>query len=350
MSTPKAYTRFMAAALLALAGAVLVAVVYVALAERMYDGSFHRRQLDTWVALAALVCLSGILYGGTVARRDVARRIPRALATPIIVYRQHAPDLSRSADLTVSDEVVPDAAQRIADEVTQGGPVDGTEAPIADAQSADTGAESRRVRSVGQPAEREALPVMRLPTPEVAPIFGATAAPPPLPSAAPSATLRPFGVATDIGQPFVTETPWPTSMPQTVEPTLVPSATPHCGEPDAIHLRVERLDTTLDRSGGDLVVRYRARIRNESDFPATMANIVVTALNHAAGSEQFGHATRPDVILSPGAVITLDGVVTLTKSPPPFGSTDVCLTAVGETCGRRPPYRVIRQCSTVRGF
>jgi hypothetical protein len=136
----------------------------------------------------------------------------------------------------------------------------------------------------------------------------------------------------------------------TEAPTRLASATPHCGDPEDIRLRVERLDTTLDRSGGDLVVSYRARIRNESPFPATMADVVVTALNHSAGSEHFGHATRPDVTLESGAVITLEGALTLTKSPPPFGSTALCLSFVGESCGKRPPYRVNRQCTTVRGF
>ncbi len=347
-----AYTPVMIAVVLALMGAVCLAAVYVTATERMDYGSLHRRQLDVWASLAALVCLGGILFGGADAQRQLALRPyperPGVAAT--IVPRLLAADLGHSdgapqAEAVASDHVLASASDALPD----GGPGAGPDEMRlrVDSDVRRSGRSSGGGASSPAGGEKPAYP---FPTAVFAPMIGAT----PQPSAAvdllPTTTPPLVRIATRFRDGSVTGTPTPTVGPPTAVPTAAPSVTPHCGDPQDIRLRVERLDTTLDRSDGDLAVRYSARIRNESLFPATMADVVVTALNQTAGSEYFGHATRPDITLAPGAVIGLAGAVTLTKSPPPFGSTDLCLSFVGETCGQRPPYSVIRRCRTVRGF
>ncbi len=343
----------MTAGVLALVSAVVLAVAYVALSERFSYSTIHRRQLDVWVAVGSLVCLGVMLYGAADAHRELrSHRLavdgsggpPRQ-----VVYRIHQPNLRTVADLVDEPALVDSLpAAPAADEAA------GMSLPAARSESGGAGrGETDAARSAsesGQDNLSEAEADEVVPTAILSPPESSTADLPPIPQPSLTPTFGPIRVETMRPEPNPTFTPPATAMEPTSEPTRLSSPTPHCGDPEDIRLRVERLDTSLDRGGSKLVVEYRARIRNESTFPATMADVVITALNHDAGSEQFGHDTRPDVTLQPGAVITLEGTLTLTKMPPPFGSTDLCISFVGETCGRRPPYRVTRHCTTVRGF
>jgi hypothetical protein len=341
----------MAAGVLALVGAVVLAVAYVVLSERFPYATVHRRQLDVWAVVASLACLGVIVYGGADAQRTVrARRLAALDESSLpkqVYYRVHRADL-RTLPSEAEEEPLPDAAVGSEGAVPQEGaitPASDTDARTApDDGSQNDAAAGGELAADGEPGGFAVPPTLEW----VRVILPSDEPPPPRPS--PTSTPDPIGVATQRHAPGSTATLPPTPDAPTQEATREPRPTPHCGDPEDIRLRVERLDTSLDRSGSELVVTYRARIRNESAFPATMADVMITALNHDAGSEQFGHATRPDVTLEPGAVITLEGALTLTKMPPPFGSTDLCISFVGESCGRRPPYRVVRQCATVRGF
>ncbi len=106
----------------------------------------------------------------------------------------------------------------------------------------------------------------------------------------------------------------------------------------------------MERTGGQVIVHYLVRVRNDSAFPATMADVMITAVNRTGASEQFGSSRLPDVTLGPGGVIDVDGALTLVKAPGPFGTTDLCISFVGESCGQRAPYRVVRQCARVGGL
>lgn len=342
----------MAAGVFALVGAAVVAVAYVVLSERFDYSTVSRRQIDVWAALTAFACLGVILYGGLEAQRELRRHPRQALPAPLtrqVVHRLHQPDLrlvAAGGSVAEADSASADAAVSAVSGMSF--PSD----PPGDWRRSDEPARDRSSDDEDNVVEATATARTdaALPTAQTAPFVVPTQIGEPGPGPSPTATAMPIPIVTDRPPPLVTLTPHPTSDPPTPEPTSIASATPHCGDPEDIRLRIERLDTELGRRTGSLEVSYRARIRNESDFPATMADVVVTALNHSAGSDHFGHASRPDITLAPGAVITIEGALTLTKSPPPFGSTDLCLSFVGETCGRRPPYRVVRQCSTVRGF
>lgn len=345
-------------ALVALSVTLAVSGVYLLLSERLEPATLPRRQLDAWVALVTLGCLACITWEGVGARATVGRqsgfdrRLAVAPATPVRRYR--TPDLralgvpaggwaSPAANPDQEEEprlvVVPSTA-----EVASTGPGDPfpAEARTASARHWELARpKPLEVEASGAPTgdyHAESVTILP-PSATVTPRLLATATPRPVewPTATPR--LAPTAV------------PWPpTLVLATAEPLPLATATPHCGDPERIALRIKSIVAAVERDGGQLTVRYVARIRNDGDFPATMADVMVTAVNRSGSAEQFGHDRLPDVTLMAGAVIDLEGALTLVKSPGPFGTTDLCLSFVGESCGRRAPYRVIRQCGRVSGL
>ncbi|MFN8422895.1 MAG: hypothetical protein U0470_05700 [Anaerolineae bacterium] len=144
--------------------------------------------------------------------------------------------------------------------------------------------------------------------------------------------------------------PLPTPPPPAASATATATSTPQCGDPDDIELALNIRDAHADQGDGALVVRYRIEIGNGADFPVTLANINITALNSSGGSETYGHATRPDMSVGARGSVILEGGLRLDRSPGPFGRTELCVSLAADSCGRRSRYEAVRRCSTVNGF
>jgi hypothetical protein len=149
--------------------------------------------------------------------------------------------------------------------------------------------------------------------------------------------------------------PAPTDRPvEPRQPTPVPSPwvtpTPFCGDPRAIVLDLDVLDASLERSGGAQAVRYRAQVHNRSTFPVRLRDITVTLEGRDNTSERFGHERLSDVQVEPSVVHAVEGLLTLEKSPSPFGSAQLCVSLVTETCGQSLPYHATKRCIAARGF
>jgi len=337
----------------ALIAAAALAVVYAALSDRLDYASVHRRLLDTWSAIGALACIVVIVVGGAgaaastrraaelaLAQRPapIARRLPVDLVTPIpaAVNAPGEPDGLWIAGAADSGD---DGLELAVDGEMVGGPGD----TVVDVENRSDGRSSGSEQAMApvwdQPVGAEADD-----TPAVPPVlFQEGVYPTPSPRVVYIVTPTPTPTSRDVLPP-----------PPTVGPTpdmrVAPTATPHCGSPERIAFHVRIADAEVRRDGDVLTVRYRARVESRSDFPITLANISVTAQNSASGSERYGHATLPDITLGPYESATLEGGVTLTKRPSPFGHTNLCIAMVGETCGLRPAYDVTRRCSSVAGY
>jgi hypothetical protein len=112
---------------------------------------------------------------------------------------------------------------------------------------------------------------------------------------------------------------------------------------------VRILEAEADQRADELLVRYRAEFTNNTAFPVTLADIDVSAQNR--GSERFGTDSPPNMLVQPGDTVPLEGSVRLTKRPSPITRTDLCISFVSESCGRREPFNnVTRRCQVVSGF
>ncbi len=342
-------------ALIALLVGLAVLAGYLALSERLEAGTLPRRQVDAWAIVLAVICLAGIGWSGFQARLagEAAAQLAYAPlpAWPTPVRRLQMPDLTidhgrwwpqaaaptsavgalRSLALgSVDEEPLPPAG------VGSGGGDDAR----SEGQSASDAAQAPEfVVVVTEPPLSEPVTALPLPTSTRPPPLPATATPRPV--MWPTAT--PWIVPTDARQR-------PTLFFATAEPRPLATRTPHCGSPERIELRVKSIAAEVDCTAGQMVVHYLVRVRNDSGFPATVAEVMVTAVNRSGASEQYGSVRLPDVTLEPGATIDLDGALTLVKAPGPFGTTDLCISFVGESCGQRAPYRVVRQCARVGGL
>jgi hypothetical protein len=338
-------------ALAALIGAVVTAAVYMHLAERLDYSTVQRRQLDVWTSAVAVVCLAAILYGGAgVERRQATGALTEAagLGQPVqAIPRLRSVSLVRPPSDTVAAggaELAPEPPPELG---LEGGPM-----PVVDEGAAPGGSRSVPRSDDSHASER---PTMAVGLIEVPPLSSPT--PPPelrvVPVttrlASPTATAR-LVPATSRPGGLPTVRPSATPLPPTVEPLPPPTATPHCGDPEDVRLDVEIVAARREQRGRDLVIHYDIRARNDSSFPATMADGVVVATLRNGGSEQFGHTAVPDTTIEPGALIALDGTVTLKRIPPPFGTVETCLRFVPETCGRRLEYRIVSTCRSVDGF
>jgi hypothetical protein len=348
----------MTATMVALVGAVATVIAYGALADRFDYASVRRRQLDVVAALVAFLCFGGIVYGGVQTRlhaRD--HRAPPAAPT----VTTPAPD-GAAADPGQAIAVAP--APSSAPVQLLAPPVDGPQPPPVPvgetAGGSGTGPDRDEPALTGYRgvplATLPALPTpVALATNAVAPTLGptlvavvATATRLVAPATATAVSPIVTRVVPPVAPPTRTPVP-PTPVLPTQVPMPLPTSTPNCGNPAQAQVTMSDLSASADRSGTDLVIRFRAQVRNESAFPVTIADTSVTAVNKVAGAEQYGYARLPDVTIEPGAVITLDGAVNLTKLPPPFGTTELCVSFALDTCGLRAE-RPVRQCHPVRGF
>jgi hypothetical protein len=351
----------MTAAVLALAVAVFTVIAYEVLADRFDYASVRRRQLDLVAAVMAFACFGAIVFGAVETRvRQVGRPLPAETWTPEPAHDAPAEAGERPAlGLAPAATAVAKVSVRLLDP-PPGDPVPAVE-PAAAAEPAPVD-EPEGDEPSGRGSDRAVAG--SLPTaPAVEPGAEAGGGPP----AAPTVVLRVPSPTSVAGLPTATAarvvvtrlppvpaTPspapvQPTSPPPTREPLPLPSATPHCGEPSAGRLTLSDLGAEADRDGDDLVVRFRATIRNTAAYPLTLSDGSAIALNQTAGSEQYGHARLSDITIEPGALVTLDGTVNLTKLPPPFGRTELCLSMAVDSCGLRAE-RPVRQCTVVRGF
>jgi hypothetical protein len=352
----------MTAALLALAAAILTAVAYGTMTEQLDYATVRRRQLDAWAALSAFACLSGILYGGAEVQREVAARAESTAAYTVTAGAPEATVARREG------AAAPLGAQAVATEAlspAEPGPlaaapesvaapppgVPAVDEPVAGvAPVAVEGPAGTRPEPAGSgaPSPTAAVPA-HLDVSTLAPPTATATAAPPSPTAtshrvsvAPTATSVRDGVATLPPRPRPTE-PAPTDLPPPP-----PSSTPHCGDPGAIRVVVERIDTSADRGGERLVASLTALVRNDSPFPVTLSSIRISAVNSDSGSEQYGSSTLPDTTIQPGARYELEAAVALTKRPPPFGSTELCLQFEPESCGAGNDR--FRRCQPVDGL
>jgi hypothetical protein len=153
------------------------------------------------------------------------------------------------------------------------------------------------------------------------------------PTAPASATAVPI-------QPGVirpTRTPLPTTEPTPVVTRLpFASPTPHCGDPDAIAVRVGELTTHIEEENGSTVVRFHFDVRNASPFPVTLTSMAVVL---QAGPDTFGSTSLNVVTIEPGAVYPVADRVTIERYPAPHERVEMCVSFVPETCGRSPIRR-----------
>lgn len=341
----------MAMTIAGLASAVVLAVAYVVLAERMDEGSLARRQLDAWVFVAGVGCLVVMLTGGASvsrARHLAMQRVVTVSEGPMVVERTQPVSLYRDA-VGRREVTEPDVAV--------GAPEELRVAPLAadtgeQAVEADGGAPYVALR--GERPTVAEVPAVQPPLVPVtdAPLPGGVYTPslavlPPVGTPAVEAvviappTARPIPPATDVP---------PSPAPPTPEPSPWPSPTPFCGDPRDIVVDLEVLDASIERGAEAPTVRYRAQVHNRSTFPVTLVDVLVTLEGRDSGSERFGHVRLPDVQVEPSVVHALEGTMTLTKSPSPFGTTQLCVSLVTETCGRALPYHLTKRCTGARGY
>jgi len=354
----------MVAALTALGGAIVTVVVYVSLTERMDYASVPRRQLDTWAAVMALACLTAIVYAGAASRQaDIARarhpRSPLAPAEPHEILRRRRPDLGSGVPTRPGG----DAGSSSGQPSSYGAP------PPAEARQrvampgyapAHGGTEPQaRPPDAGAPVPFGVLPLANAPAPGVAPTPTAIArlvpayrdvTPMPI-ATADQPAVRPVIITAVPVFPTLPPPP-PPAAPPTPAPPAEPTAPPQCGDPGAIDVRVEITEAEADRRSDPQAVRYAVRVRNASSFPLSLTNIAATAQDSRSGSDQFGSDRKSyDIDAAPGRWVEIQGTIKLEKFPSPFGRSELCISFVAETCGRRSPQKpVTRRCSMISGF
>jgi hypothetical protein len=346
----------MTAAVMALGLAVFTVVAYATLSERLDYASVRRRQLDLWAVATAFGCFGAIVYGGVATTSQSVRPAPQATAVPgqrpelPAGGPEHdaapapAPGVMAAAPVQL---LAPPPAPVPADPLL--GPAPASDAapaaPVADEPELGDAAAGATATAFGPAAYSTVQVTLVSPTvPVVALLPGPTRTPAPEPTAA--AALPTRNVPPRIAP---TRTPAPAQPTPTEGWEPLPSSTPSCGEPALGQLDMDDFSASADRDGADLVVHFHARVRNGASFPLTLSDISAAALNQTAGSEQYGHARLSDIAVEPGAVIDLEGAVELSKLPPPFGRTELCVSFALDSCGQRAD-RTVRQCATVHGF
>ncbi|RIL06550.1 hypothetical protein DCC79_15370, partial [bacterium] len=151
-------------------------------------------------------------------------------------------------------------------------------------------------------------------------------------------------------------TPTPEPPTATAEPTLAPTVEPaptaFCGPPNAMRLVLDVDGAQADRRSEPQGVSFRSTVRNDSAFPVSLTGLVITAQDSRSGADQFGSDRRQGAVeIAPGQSVSIDGVVKLDKFPSPFGRSELCVSFVAETCGRRSDQRpVTRRCTSISGF
>lgn len=335
--------------------------------DRLEGGSLRRRQLDAWAALSGILALGLILSGGA-SVGDAAARQDRP-AAPSDAPAATVP--ARSTDAGHSGSGAPAAAPAAHAPVAAVGDTGPAAPPEAVASSnlagpAPSGSEtgSEPVDSDGQPeagadprAPEEPAPhSVTAPTAPAGPA-GPPAAPDPVQfigvaptRAALAPTPQPISpvIAPPVVQPIS-----PTSAPEpTVEaPPEAPQApTPVCGDPRAIKVSLSFDEAQAERRGQEQVVRFRARLRNDSGFPIVAGSMVAVAQDGRSSADQFGMERLPDVQIEALRGLVLEGMVAISKQPSPMSRSELCITFVAETCGLRGDNPLTRRCFNIGGF
>jgi hypothetical protein len=344
--------------LLALCFAVLLAIGYAVVASQPDDASVGRRQIDTWAVALALACL---LFMGTgaadaareasVRRGQVAQVRAELQAAPQVAVRHRRPSLRQGPGAAALSEAPPSgaAAPRVPDDPVEALVVD----PLTGAPVEDLADEPYAYDGETPPLDELApAGVLADPAAGASIVQPGAESPwtPPLVGAWPVPTPRAVAYASPTPTRLPIEPLPPTPLPPTPPMQALPTATPHCGVASAIDVALQIQSAQAERRDDELVVRYTAAFTNRSPFPVTVADLSVTALSGSSGSELYGHEAKPDMLLAPSDRVVFEGAVTLDKAPSPFGTTELCIAFVGETCGQRRPYEVQRRCMTVRGF
>jgi hypothetical protein len=308
------------------------------LTEHLDYASVRRRQLDVWAATAAIACFGLIVYGNATTRRveppptptepgapadsavDPVRRINQPTegsAPPPVLEPVEAPD-------TVDDPGAPSVL--VAD-----GPSSPPEAGSAEQKPARARATIETVY-LGPETATATPAVLTLATPW------------------PSPTIRAVEPSTVTPRPTIVQRPQPTPLPPTSQPPPLPSATPHCGDPNEIRIVVSRIATRRVDIGSDIAIEYSFSIRNDSAFPVTVAKMRVTVTRLGGGAEEFASQPLEEVTIEPGALYPVsDRRIALETRPPPVGEVNLCLTYRTETCREGLP-RGGNRCQIVDGF
>lgn len=351
----------MTVALVAWLAAILAALAYALLTERLDYGSVQRRQLDAWAAISALVCLTGILYGGIDERQAAAQRVrvPDAVwpaAQPTIVPRLRHPDLRLppappgAAPQGVAMAMAPSEAPA---------PLPPAVLQVALPESPDSGSEGPASAPVepgwleeggDRIAASAGAQVVELPGGSGEPLAWVPGSGfvPVDPSALPTAVSAGIAILV-IPSPSPTAAP-PTPVPPTPQ-APPPAPAPQCGDPNAMRVSAEVTRAEAERSGQPQSVEYRVRLQNESGFPVTLTGIVATAQDSRSGADQFGSDRKQDLVLDAGHGLEIEGSIKLERFPSPFGRSELCVSFVPETCGRRPDSApVTRRCVAISGF
>lgn len=337
--------------------------------DRLEGGSLRRRQLDAWAALSGILALGLILSGGA-SVGDASARQDRP-AAPAGVPAATVP--ARSTDAGHSGSGAPAAAPAAHAPMAAAGDSEPSAPPRAVASSnmedpAAAASESDRPSAEpdGQPAADAAAPAPLAPDPNpgvgsvptaTVGSAGAPAAPDPVQligvaptRAAQAPTPQPISpvIAPPVIQPIS-----PTSAPQpTVEaPPEAPQVpSPVCGDPRAIKVSLSFDEAQAERRGQEQVVRFRARLRNDSGFPIVASSMVAVAQDGRSSADQFGMERLPDVQIEALRVLTLEGMVAISKQPSPMSRSELCITFVAETCGLRDDNPLTRRCFNIGGF
>ncbi len=356
------YSRTMVAVLFGLSVAVVTACAYTILSERMDYASVHRRQLDAWAAMAAVTCLVGILFGGAEARsaaQSVTRQGrlepagPAGAAAPI--DRLGFPPLGGEGD-------APSPAAAPAGAALPGAappPVAMPAAEPAPAERPERGRDAPASNAVVEPVApqvEEAAPEVDL-APWLVPTVVTRRVDPsglyvpvtPEPPATPAVSRV---VIVTLAPPTPTPEPPTATAEPTLAPTVEPAPTAFCGPPNAMRLVLDVDGAQADRRSEPQGVSFRSTVRNDSAFPVSLTGLVITAQDSRSGADQFGSDRRQGAVeIAPGQSVSIDGVVKLDKFPSPFGRSELCVSFVAETCGRRSDQRpVTRRCTSISGF
>lgn len=334
--------------------------------DRLEDGSLRRRQLDAWAALSGILALGLILTGGATVG-DAATRQDRpalpSVAPATVPARSTAPGdsdsgapaaapgthaLAAAPDLSLAASSPPDTRSAVPVEPGGAGPATGAlpEAPAGQGPAAADSPEPEAPDPVGAPAPTAAPGAAGAPAaPDPVELIGVTPT-----RAAQAPTPQPIS---PVILPPVVQPISPTSAPQpTVEaPPEAPLApTPVCGDPRAIRVGLDFDEARAERQGQAQVVRFRARLRNDSDFPIVAGSMVAIAQDGRSSADQFGMERLPDVHIEALRSLALEGMVALSKQPSPMSRSELCITFVAETCGLRGDNPLTRRCFNIGGF
>ncbi len=341
----------MNASMLALGAALTTLFVYHLLTEHLDYASVRRRQLDAWAAASALTCMLIVFYGRVEDRfGQGAIGVERAGPRPAAILRVHQPSLYLPPAKAAEPEglAVPLDEPGSLGEATTGGDI---ALPESDSKPETLSSEEPNVPRI------EAVPmpddILNASAKTAAPLLSEGPAieavePEPSPTIQRLVTRAPV---------FVTAPPVPTADPQPTLvapkpdlPTLVPPPTPHCGDPEAIRVSLRIDEAVVDRDDDRQVIRYRARLRNDSSFPVTASRMVVTAQDSRSGSDHFGSDRRPDLTVDREHEVQFEGAVRIDKHPSPFGRSELCISFVSDSCGRQPEFATTRRCFAISGF